>query len=400
MKYLILVGDGMGDRPRGDLGGRTVLEAAETPHMDRLAREGELGLALTIPPGKDPGSDTANMSLMGFDPAKYHTGRSPIEAAAMGVDLGPRDIAFRCNLVTLDRGDGGVIMQDYAAGHIDTQSAARFIEAVDAALGRPGLKFHPGVSYRHLLVWQDGPLKALTVPPHDRSGQAVDDVLNQGGESAAVNDLMRASWPVLADHPLNQLRRHEGKPEVSSIWLWGQGTKPSLVSFQDSYGLTGFTVSAVDLIKGLGVLAGLRAVNVPGATGFLDTDYAGKVRAVLEGLENDDLAFLHVEAPDEAGHSGKLDLKMRAVREFDQRVVGPVLEGMAKLGPHRVLLATDHYTPLEVKTHTPEPVPYVIWDSENRAEGGEGFNEKAAAAASRGRVLPAHGLIGRLVGRK
>ncbi len=397
MKYLILVGDGMGDRPLPELEGRTVLEAAPTPHMDRLAREGRLGLARTIPPGKDPGSDTANMSLMGFDPAVYHTGRSPIEAAAMGVELGPRDIAFRCNLVTLARQEGQTLMADYAAGHLDSASAAQFISALDQALGRDGLKFYPGVSYRHLLVWRDGPLEALTVPPHDRTGQGVDDVLDQGGESARVNELVRASWEVLAGHPLNQLRRHEGKPEVNSIWLWGQGTKPSLPTFQERFGLTGFTVSAVDLIKGLGLLAGLKAVDVPGATGFLDTDYAGKVRAVVEGLKDSDIAFLHVEAPDEAGHSGKLELKLRAVEEFDRQVVGPVLDGLAGLGPHRVLLATDHYTPLEVKTHTAEPVPYVIWDSRENGPGGAGFNEKAAEAAAGGKVVPAFDLVGSLV---
>jgi 2,3-bisphosphoglycerate-independent phosphoglycerate mutase len=397
MKYLILVGDGMGDRPCPELDGRTVLEAAETPHMDRLAQEGSLGLAQTIPEGKDPGSDTANMSLMGFDPAIYHTGRSPIEAAAMGVDLGPNDIAFRCNLVTLDWRDGSTLMKDYSAGHVDSQSAAQFVRAVDEALGREGLKFHPGVSYRHLLVWRDGPLAAATVPPHDLTGQKVDNVLQEGGVSSAVYDLMRASWPVLAEHPLNQLRRHEGKPEVNSIWLWGQGTKPSLISYQERFGINGFTVSAVDLIKGLGLLAGLEAVDVEGATGFLDTNYAGKVQAVLDGLKTSDIAFLHVEAPDEAGHGGKLDLKMQAVEQFDERVVGPVLAGLDNLGPHRVLLATDHYTPLEVKTHTREPVPYVIWDSESISSGGAGFNEKFASAAAGGKVVPAHELVDLLV---
>lgn len=394
---MILVGDGMGDRPCPELDGRTVLEAAETPNMDRLAAEGVLGLAQTIPEGKDPGSDTANMSLMGFDPAVYHTGRSPIEAAAMGVDLGPHDIAFRCNLVTLDWQDDSTLMKDYSAGHVDSQSAAQFVRAVDDALGRDGIKFHPGVSYRHLLVWRAGPLSAVTVPPHDLTGQKVDHVLQEGGVSSEVYDLMRASWPVLAEHPLNQLRRHEGKPEVNSIWLWGQGTKPSLVSYQERFGLNGFTVSAVDLIKGLGLLAGLEAVDVEGATGFLDTNYAGKVQAVLDGLKTSDIAFLHVEAPDEAGHSGKLDLKMQAIEQFDERVVGPVLAGLDKLGQHRVLLATDHYTPLEVKTHTSEPVPYVLWDSENSMAGGNGFNEKAASVAAGDKVTPAHELVDLLV---
>jgi 2,3-bisphosphoglycerate-independent phosphoglycerate mutase len=398
MKHLILVGDGMGDRPRDDLEGRTVLEAAKTPNMDRLAAQGRLGLAQTIPPGMDPGSDTANMSLMGYDPEVYHTGRSPIEAAALGVELGPGDIAFRCNLVCLEFGED-TVMADYAAGHIDTPGARRIIQSLGETLGRPGLDFHPGVSYRHLVVWHGGPLEALTVPPHDWSGQAVDHILARGGETARVMDLIRASWPVLAEHPLNQLRRHEGLAEVNSIWLWGQGTKPEVPTLAERFGLSGFTVSAVDLIKGLGVLAGMDHREVPGATGYLDTDYAGKVAAALEGLADHDLAFLHVEAPDECGHSGKPELKLRAVEEFDARVVGPVLEGLAGLGPCRVLLATDHYTPLEVMTHTEEPVPFCLWDSESpRNHPGRRFTENDAAAAAVGEVLPGHELLHLLVG--
>jgi len=397
MKYLVLVGDGMGDRPREDLGGKTVLAAAETPHMDRLAQEGELGLAQTIPSGMSPGSDTANMSLMGYDPARYHTGRSPIEAAAMGVELGQGEIAFRCNLVCLEHGPHGPVMADYSAGHIDTASAAELVRAVDHALGREGLEFHPGVSYRHLLVWRDGPLKAETEPPHDFSGQNVGHILARDGDSAEVMRLIKASWPVMDRQPYNQKREKDGQPPVNSIWLWGQGTKPSLPTLDQRFGLTGFTVSAVDLIKGLGILAGMAAVEVKGATGYLDTDYAGKVAAVLDGLAEHDLAFLHVEAPDECGHSGKCELKMQAVEEFDRLVVGPVLAGLAGMGPHRVLLATDHHTPLEVMTHTAEPVPYVLWDSQHRGKGGQAYNEAAAQDAA-GAVAPGHELLPRLVG--
>lgn len=396
MKYLILVGDGMGDRPVPELDGKTPLQAADTPNMDRLAAEGELGLAQTIPEGMDPGSDVANMSLMGFDPARFHTGRSPIEAAAMGVELGPEQVAFRCNLVTLERGDA-VVMADYAAGHISTPEAGGLIKALDAGLGREGLRFYPGVSYRHLLVWDRGPLDAITVPPHDRTGQPVDDMLSQGGQSGPLYDLVRASWPILQDHHINRARREKGLGPADSIWLWGQGTRPEVPTFQQSHGLNGVVVSAVDLVRGLGVLAGLEVVLVDGATGWLDTNYAGKVAAVLEGLKSSDIAVLHVEAPDEAGHSGKLDLKMRAIADFDAQVVGPVLAGLAALGPHRVLLATDHYTPIEVKTHTSEPVPYVIWDSGQKAAGGAGFNE--AAARARGEAVePAWRLLSRLIG--
>ncbi|MFZ5586925.1 MAG: cofactor-independent phosphoglycerate mutase [Thermodesulfobacteriota bacterium] len=399
MKYLILVGDGMGDRPVAALGGRTPLEAADTPHMDRLAQTGRLGLTRTIPEDKSPGSDTANMSLMGYDPARYHTGRSPIEAAAMGVELKPGQIAFRCNLVSLDRTGERAVMADYAAGHITSPEAAELIAAVDAALGRPGLKFHPGVSYRHLLVWDHGPLKAATTPPHDHSGQDVAQYLPADGDLGQVADLVRASWPVLAGHPVNLARRAAGKNPANSIWLWGQGTRPSLPTIPERFGLKGFTVSAVDLVKGLGILAGLRAVEVAGATGWLDTNYAGKVAAVLDGLAGgDDLAFLHVEAPDEAGHSGKLDLKLQAIAEFDRQVVGPVLAGLAKLGEHRVLLVTDHYTPLEVMTHTREPVPFVLWDSRAPQAGGAAYSE-AAASRTGWTVEQAHALIGLLLER-
>ncbi len=399
MKYIILVGDGMGDYPREELGGRTLLEAAKTPNMDRLAKEGLLGLAQTIPADKDPGSDVANMSIMGYDPAKYHTGRSPIEAAAMGVDLKPGEVAFRCNLVTLDHQPGRVVMADYAAAHIKSEEAAPLIRALDAALGGDDLRFMPGVSYRHLLVWKDGPLAAATVPPHDRTGQAVDDVLSDSGDLSRVTALTRASWPVLSAHPHNQERAARGLGPVNSIWLWGQGTKPSFPTLKERYGLGGVAISAVDLVRGLGRLAGLDPVDVSGATGYLDTNYAGKVAAALEGLKTGDFAFVHVEAPDEAGHGGKLEPKMQAIEDFDAKVVGPLLEGLKALGPHRVLLAADHYTPLSARTHTREPVPFVLWDSEVKGTGGEGYNEPAAARA--GLLVPqAHTLLERLVERR
>lgn len=395
MKYLILVGDGMGDLPLAELDGRTPLQAARTPNMDRLAREGVLGLTQTVPPGKEPGSDTANMSLLGYDPAVYHTGRSPIEAAAMGVDLAPGDIAFRCNLVTLDRSAGQTIMAEYAAGHIDSPTAARLIQSLDQELGRPGLRFYPGVSYRHLLVWKDGPLQAATVPPHDRSAQSVDDVLDGGGGLELVAELTRASWPLLQNHPANAERVARGLPPANSIWLWGQGTKPSFTTFQERFGLGGVAISAVDLIKGLGVLAGLDPVEVAGATGWLDTNYAGKVAAALKGLEQDQLAYVHVEAPDEASHGGNLEQKLQAIEDFDRLAVGPLMQGLAKAGPHRVLLATDHFTPISTRTHGTQPVPYVLWDSENPRQNQAGFNESDAAGGMR--EPQAHRLVTRLV---
>ncbi|MCF8032769.1 MAG: cofactor-independent phosphoglycerate mutase [Desulfarculaceae bacterium] len=394
MKYLILVGDGMGDEPLAELDNRTPLQAAATPNMDRLASQGLLGRAQTIPPDKDPGSDTANMSLLGYDPAVYHTGRSPIEAAAMGVDLVPGEISFRCNLVNLDLNGGQAVMAEYSAGHIDTPTAARLIETLQRELGRDGLTFHPGVSYRHLLVWRDGPLDAATVPPHDRSGQSVDDVLGGGGLER-ITELTRASWPILADHPANAERVAQGLVPANSIWLWGQGTKPEYPTFEQRFGLGGVVVSAVDLIKGLGVLAGLSVVDVPGATGWLDTNYAGKVAAALKGLEHGQVAYVHVEAPDEASHSGKLDLKMEAIEAFDAQVVGPLMAGLAGLGPHRVLLVTDHFTPLSTRTHGRQPVPYVLYDSLKPRSSNQGYNE--ADAAKGDLESQAHRLVERLV---
>ena len=397
MKYIILVGDGMGDDPCPQLDGRTPLAAAHTPNMDRLAREGSLGLAQTVPPHMAPGSDVANLSLMGYDPAKYHTGRSPIEAAAMGVDIKPDEVAFRCNLVTLDIKEPSVVMTDYAAGHITTAQAAEIIKDLEASLGGDGLHFYPGASYRHLLVWRDGPLKADTVPPHDRTGQRVDDILGRTGEMEELNRLIRRSWPILRENPTNLRLKEAGKLPANSIWLWGQGTKPRLETYQKRFGLSGVMVSAVDLLKGLGVLAGLEPIEVPGATGYLDTNYAGKVQAVFDGLKDKDFAFLHIEAPDETSHGGELKLKLRAIEDFDRNVVGPLLKGLSALGPHRVLLATDHYTPIECRTHTTQPVPFVIWDSRGKGPGAASFNE--ALALGTGPALPGHELIEKLIGK-
>ena len=266
---------------------------------------------------------------------------------------------------------------------------------MDRELGREGLHFYPGVSYRHLLVWKNGPLSAATVPPHDRSGQSVDDILNGGGGLELVAELTRQSWPLLQDHPANAERVAQGNPPANSIWLWGQGTKPSFTTYQDRFGLGGVAISAVDLIKGLGVLAGLDPVEVEGATGWLDTNYAGKVAAALKGLEQGQVAYVHVEAPDEASHGGDLKLKMQAIEDFDRQAVGPLMRGLAEMGPHRVLLATDHFTPISTRTHGTQAVPYVLWDSQNPRQGKAGYNEADAAG---GTLEPqAHVLVERLV---
>ncbi len=382
MKYVILVGDGMGDYPLAELGGKTPLQAAATPNLDLLAGKGELGLARTIPPGMDPGSDIANLAIMGYDPARYHTGRAPLEAAALGVALGPEEVAFRCNLVTLRREAAGVFMEDYAAGHITSDEARELIYALEAALGRDGRHFYPGVSYRHLLVWAEGKAGWRTYPPHDWTGKEVGHLMAPGeaAPAAPLWDLIRASWPVLQDQEVNRRRLAAGKRPATSIWLWGQGRPPQIPTLKERFGLTGAVISAVDLIRGIGKYAGLKPILVPGATGFLDTNYAGKVEAALGALRELDLVFVHVEAPDEAGHSGELPLKLQAIEDFDAQVVGPLMQGLAALGDHRVLVLCDHLTPISVRTHTPEPVPYILYDSRGSQNQTRPYTEAAAQA--------------------
>ena len=382
MKYVILIGDGMADYPMEELGGRTPLAAAKTPNMDFLATQGELGLARTIPEGMEPGSDVANLSIMGYDPAKYHTGRAPLEAASMGVSLEPQDVAFRCNLVTLrHETDGDIFMEDYSAGHISSSEARELIGSINQTMGNGSRRFYPGVSYRHLLVWQGGQENWRTYPPHDLTGQSVRSYLAGDGKEKPLLELIKSSWPLLSNHSVNRLRSERGQKPATSIWLWGQGRAPQVPTLQELYGLTGAVISAVDLMRGIGIYAGLKPILVPGATGYLDTNYAGKVEAALDALETMDFVYLHVEAPDEAGHTGDLKNKLQAIEDFDYKVVGPMLQGLKTLGPHRVLLMPDHRTPLSLKTHSPEPVPFALYDS-RRPQGTQPrrFNEHAAEA--------------------
>jgi 2,3-bisphosphoglycerate-independent phosphoglycerate mutase len=380
MKYVILVGDGMGDYPMAELGGKTPLEAAKTPFMDKLARQGELGLARTIPPGKEPGSDIANLAIMGYDPERYHTGRAPLEAAALGVDLAPAEVAFRCNLVTLRHDHDQVFMEDYSAGHISTEEAREIIQVLDSSLGQAGRRFYPGVSYRHLLVWTQGDAAWQTFPPHDWTGQEVGHLM-AAGHAAPLWDLIRASWPVLQNYELNRRRLASGKKPATSIWLWGQGRPPQMPTLKERFGLTGAVISAVDLIRGIGKYAGLKSILVPGATGFLDTNYAGKVAAALDALKEMDLVFVHVEAPDEAGHSGELKLKLQAIEDFDAKVVGPLRAGLDEAGDYRLLLLCDHLTPLTLRTHTAEPVPFLLYDSRTPGDQPRPYSEAAAKTA-------------------
>ncbi len=378
MKYIILLGDGMADRPRQDLGNKTCLQAAKTPNLDKLATLGRVGMVRTVPAGFAPGSDVANLSVMGYDPRKYYTGRSPLEAASMSVALGPEDIAYRCNLVTLKITGSGpadgrrrkALMEDFSAGHITTQEARALIEEIDGKLSTDRIRFYPGVSYRHLMVWRGGKDKIECTPPHDIQDKDIQDYLPRGEGDDIINGLMEESFDILSSHPLNKGRVEAGKRPANSIWLWGQGKRPTMPTFREKYGIEGAVISAVDLTKGLGVYAGFEVVNVPGATGWIDTNYVGKAEHALFALKTKDIVYLHVEAPDEAGHTGDVKNKIKAVEDFDEFVVGNIIEGMKQFDEYRILALPDHPTPLEIRTHSSEPVPFVIYDNKNERSGG------------------------------
>jgi 2,3-bisphosphoglycerate-independent phosphoglycerate mutase len=380
MKYVVCVPDGCADEPVAALGGRTPLEVADTPTLDRLAARAELGRAAVIPPGLPPGSDVGNMSIFGYDPARYHTGRAPIEAAAMGLKLRPDQVAYRCNLVTVG-GDGTMV--DFAGGHPGTDEAAEVVKALDAALGGDGVEFHPGVQYRHIMVapaeWAD----AECTPPHDLTGQPA--VWPSGPAAAELQRIMDASRDVLAGSGL----------AANQIWLWGQGFQPQMPSFEDAYGLDAALVTAVDLVRGLGVLTGVEVIELETATGWYDTDYEGKRDVALDALaDSADLFVVHVEASDEAGHAGDVEEKVRSLENWDRRILAGLVEGLDRLGPWRMLLLPDHATPLERRTHTPDPVPYLLFDSAVDGPGGT-YTEAGVATLP---VVPGHELMARLVG--
>jgi 2,3-bisphosphoglycerate-independent phosphoglycerate mutase len=347
--------------------------------MDWLAVHGVFGIAHVIPAGFPPGSDVGNMSIMGYDPAVYHTGRSPLEAASMGVALGPNDIAFRCNLVTLGGAAEQTFMEDFTSGHISTEEAAEIIGDLAREIGGDGIEFFPGVSYRHLMVWRNGEEKMETTPPHDITDQRTAGYMPKGDGAERLRQLMKASQPILAVHRVNQKRRDGGQRQATSIWLWGQGRAPQLPPLTKRFGIKGGVISAVDIIHGLGVYAGLERIDVPGITGFLDTNYVGKGEYGVRSLERNDLVFIHVEATDEAGHMGDVEKKIQALEDFDEKVVGTVLKRMAHRRDYRILLMPDHPTAIALKTHVAEPVPFVLFSAEAPQNNGNvGYNEKDA----------------------
>jgi len=399
MKYIVLLGDGMSDEPIAELGGLTPLQKAVTPNMDRLARQGVVGLAETVPAAFHPGSDVANLSVFGYDPASCYTGRSPLEAASMGVELGPDDVAFRLNLVTLGVHGGDLFMQDFSAGHISTAEAAELIACLQEELGDDEFQFYPGVSYRHLMVWRGGRDDFKFTPPHDLTNQSIRDHLLRSAAAEPLMQITNGAQLLFKTHPVNRKRELAGKMPANSIWLWGQGRRPQMPTLQEKYGLTGAVISAVDLIKGIGIYAGLEVINVPGATGYIDTNYKGKAEAALAALQHHDYVYVHVEAPDEAAHAGNLQDKLQAIEDFDREVVGTVMARAAELGDYRILVLPDHPTPVAKMTHTKDMVPFILYGS-----GGEfapcgvvdGYHEPAAASTGV-KVAPGHLLMQTLV---
>lgn len=361
MKYVIIHGDGMADWPCDELGGKTPLEAARKPNMDLIASRGELGLVATIPAGMPPGSDVGTMTMLGYDPARYHTGRAPIEAASQGIALAPDDVVLRMNLVSLKPGDGGaLVMNDFTSGHITSEEAVRIVDDIRRELAGDGIEFFNGVSYRHLMVWRHGLTGAKLTPPHDITGKPVEPHLPQGEGADRLSNLMRRAGDILRDHPVNLARRAVGKTEATAVWFWGQGRRPAIPTLKDRFGVEGSVISAVDLVNGLGRLAGLEVITVPGATGFLDTDYAAKARYGLDALKRRDFLLLHIEAPDEAGHMGRSDYKVEAIERIDELILGPMLAELPSFGEWALLLMPDHATPSILKTHSNEAVPFAI----------------------------------------
>lgn len=377
MKYIVIVPDGASDYPVEELGGLTPLQAAKTPNMDFIASNGLVGSVRTIPKDFPPGSDVANLSILGYNPKLYYTGRAPLEATSMGIVLLENDVAFRCNLVTLRFSDKQIFMDDYSAGHISSEEAKVLIEELNNRLSTEDIQFFPGVSYRHIMLWKNGSEEVECTPPHDITGREISRYLPIGKNAGFLKDLIFKSMEILRQHPINKKRMAEGKKPANSIWLWGQGRKPNLPTFFEKYGLKGALISAVDLTKGLGVLAGFHIINVPGATGWIDTNYEGKAEYALGALERVDLVYIHIESPDEAGHQGDYKIKIKALEDIDEKVVGRILkEAPKRFNNFKVLLLPDHPTPVKVRTHIAEPVPFAIYSSENPSGENRNFSEE------------------------
>lgn len=382
MKYIVVLGDGMADQPVAALGGKTPLEAAVTPVMDVLASKGTLGTVQNVPAGMAPGSDVANLSVLGYDPAANYSGRSPLEALSVGVAMDDDDVIFRSNLVTLTENqpyDQKIIL-DHSSGEISTADADVLMDAIRREFNSSRFQFYTGTSYRHILVWKQGRLSPLE-PPHDHLGHAIGPYLPQ---EAVLREMMERSYEILNNHPLNLARAAAGKHKANSLWFWGAGTKPQVQSFREKTGLTGAMISAVDLLKGIAVGAGMRVYNVPGATGSIDTNFEGKAQAAVDALLKDgcDFAYIHVEAPDEMGHQGRIQDKVKSIEYLDSRLIAPIKAAMEAAGAEfRMLILPDHPTPLAIRTHTADPVPYLIYDSTRQKRKRDRLTEESARQA-------------------
>lgn len=381
MKYIIILGDGMADEPIESLGGKTPLEVAETPVMDELAAKGTMGMVQNVPAGMSPGSEIANLSVMGYDPLADFTGRSPLEALSVGVDMEPDDIIFRCNVVTLTEEEPyeEKTIVDHSSGEISTAEADLLMDAIRKAFNNEEFQFYTGTSYRHIMVWKHGRLARLE-PPHDHLTQKAGPFLP---EEPVLRQFMEKSFDILNNHPVNLKRAAEGKRKANSLWYWGAGTKPSLQNFQEKTGLKGAMISAVDLLKGIAVGAGMKICQVEGATGSIDTNYEGKAQAAIDSLLKDgcDFAYIHVEAPDEMGHQGELAHKIQSIADLDRRLIGPVKKAMEDAGEDfRMLVLPDHPTPLRIRTHSADPVPYVLYDSTRQRKSMSRYSETEARA--------------------
>ncbi|MGN0182908.1 MAG: cofactor-independent phosphoglycerate mutase [Candidatus Ornithomonoglobus sp.] len=376
MKYIVILGDGMADYPVDYFDGKTILEVADKPTIDYMSRHGELGMCKTVQDGMKPGSDVANLSVMGYDTKKCYTGRSPLEAASIGVEMKDDDVTFRTNLVTLSDEENyeDKTMLDYSSGEITTEESTQLMQAIARELDTDVIKFYPGISYRHLCVWNGGSTNVSLTPPHDISDRRVGDYLPKGDGAEKLLEMMKASEKILREHPVNKARVEKGLNPATSIWVWGEGTKPSVGNFYEKYGLKGSVISAVDLIKGIAKCAGMESIDVPGATGNCETNWEGKAQAALDAiLGGSDFVYIHMEAPDEMGHQGKPEKKKLAVETIDNTVVKFLKEELEKRGiDYRMLIMPDHPTPISLKTHVSDPVPYVIYDSRNTA-GGSGL---------------------------
>ena len=398
MKYVVILGDGMADEPIESLGNKTILQAADTPFLDMLSKKSEIGMVHTVPDGMAPGSDTANLSVLGYDPKIYYSGRSPLEALSIGVPMTDTDIALRCNIVTISEEEGVPYEEqtiiDHSSSEISTEDCGILLEAVRKELENDIFKFYLGTSYRHCTIWHNGSVVKLT-PPHDVLGQKVGPNLP---ETESLREMMKKSYEILKNHPLNIERKKKGLNPANSCWFWGAGTKPALSSFEEKTGKKGVMISAVDLLKGIAVGAGMDNIIVPGADGTLNTNYEGKANAAIKALTEDgyDFAYIHVEAPDEMGHQGSVERKIKAVENLDGRVIKTVVEGLKKSGePFRVIVTPDHPSPIRLRTHVAKPVPYLLYDSTEELDRTWNYNE-AEAEASKNYVANGHQLIDKL----